>query len=76
MVNEIVDGQKKLSSEKDNVDEQENTLLSQLKFNASDPATFGITWERVPYNTGFSICIESMSKLFILIVPVLVALLF
>ena len=76
VVNELVNGEGK-SSKDDSSEEQENAVLSKLKFNVSDPATFGINWERVPYDKSFgNNLVASISKLFILMIPVLLALLF
>ncbi len=75
VVNEIVNNGKK-SSSKENSEEQDNTLFSRLQLNASDPASFGINWERVPYGKGFSNRVASISKYLILIMPILLVLLF
>jgi hypothetical protein len=73
IVNEIVnDGRKSPSYS----DEQEDSLLNKLQLNASDPATFGINWERVPYDKAFSNRVASISKLLVLIIPILLVLLF
>jgi hypothetical protein len=74
-VDEIADGEKvPLYKEFDGG--QGDTPLSRLYFNASNPATFGITWDRVPYEKDFSHRVASISKLLILIMPVLIVLLF
>jgi hypothetical protein len=76
VVNEVVNGGGK-SSKEDSSEERENKVLSKLKFNVSDPATFGINWDRVPYDTNVSNNpVASISKLFILMIPILLVLLF
>jgi len=70
-VNEIVNGEREPSSQRENDEEPENSLLSRLQINPSDPAIFGINWEPVPYNKGFSNRVTSLSKLLILILTIL-----
>lgn len=73
VVNEIVDDGKDLF---DSGEAQEPSRLSRLQLNASDPASFGINWERVPYDTDFSIPVASISKLLVLLMPILLVLIF
>ncbi len=75
VVNELVNGGGK-SSKEDSSEEQDNSILSRLKLNASDPSTFGINWERIPYDKNFSNSVVSISKLFILMMPILLVLFF
>ena len=74
IVNEIVDDAEKSNAEKDD-SEQLNAILVRSKINASDPASFGINWDRIPYN-DFSERVASISKLLILIMPVLLVFIF
>lgn len=69
VVNELVDGDEKSD------EDETNSLLFRSKINASDPASFGINWERVPYK-DFSDRVASISKLLILVMPVLLVLIF
>ncbi|CAF1263499.1 unnamed protein product [Adineta steineri] len=76
IVNEIVNNGETPLIYRDEINEKGDTLLSKLQLNASNPDTFGIQWDRVPYDTGFSNRIVSLSKLVILLLPILLVLLF
>ena len=73
VVNDIVNSAQKLS---DTDEDPEDLDFSQLQLNASNVASFGIDWNRVPYDVALSTRVESISKLLILLLPVLLALLF
>ena len=73
LVNDIVDGGKDSA---DSSEEQEPSRLSRLQLNTSNPASFGIDWERVPFDKDFSIPVASISKLLVLLMPILLVLLF
>lgn len=75
VVNEIANGDQK-SSSKESSEEDNNVVKPKLKFNASNPATFGINWKRVPFEKDFGNPAASISKLLILIMPILIVLLF
>lgn len=72
-VNDIVNGNQKPGSDQD--DDQERLRLAKLQWNASDPESFGINWERIPYDKDFSIPVASISKLLVLLMPILLVLL-
>lgn len=57
-------------------DPKEKEDQVKLQWNASNPASFGINWDPVHYETGFSSRIESVSRLIIFFIPILLALLF
>lgn len=73
VVNDIVNSAQK-HPETD--EDPEDLDFSQLQLNASNVASFGIDWNRVPYDDAVSSRVESITKLLILIMPILLALLF
>lgn len=75
VVNEIVNNDPK-SSSKESSEEDNEVNKPKLKFNASNPATFGINWKRIPFEKDFGNPAASISKLLILIMPILIVLLF
>lgn len=56
--------------------DRERSRLAKLQWNASDPDSYGINWERIPYDRAFSTPVASISKLLVLLLPVLLVLLF
>lgn len=76
IVNEIVNNERKSSTDREQSEGKDDSLLSKSQFNTSDPDSFGITWERVPYHKGFSNRVVSISKFLVLLMPVLLIVLF
>jgi hypothetical protein len=76
IVNEIVNNERKSSTYREQSEGKDDSLLSKSQFNTSDPDSFGITWERVPYHKGFSNRVVSISKFLVLLMPVLLIVLF
>ncbi|CAF1234724.1 unnamed protein product [Rotaria sordida] len=54
-------------------DEDENWL--KLKLNASDPNSFGVNWDRLPYDTSFSNRIASISSILLFLISILLVIL-
>jgi hypothetical protein len=55
----------------DSDEEREQAQQRNLKFNSSNPASFGINWDRISYNTGFNHRVAAISSLLILLIPIL-----
>lgn len=75
LVDELVNSDQGTSS-KESSEEDTAVIKPKLKFNASNPATFGINWQRIPFQRDFRNCAASISQFFILFMPILVVLLF
>ncbi|CAF3003766.1 unnamed protein product [Rotaria sp. Silwood2] len=52
-------------------DEDEDENGSKLKLNKSDPNSFGVNWERLSYDKGFSNRIASISSILLFLTPLL-----
>ncbi|CAF3529510.1 unnamed protein product [Rotaria socialis] len=77
VVNEIVNEESRILANGDATYEQDDgTSVHKFNPKESDPLSYNVNWERVPYNTDFSNRVVSMSKLAILIMPILLVLLF
>ena len=74
LVNDIVNANRQPGVETDL--DAERSRLAKLQWNASDPDSYGINWERIPYDRAFSTPVASISKLLVLLLPVLLVLLF
>ncbi|CAF1225318.1 unnamed protein product [Rotaria sp. Silwood1] len=77
VVNEILkNGKKSPSSTDSSEDDSIDVSKSKSKPYGSQTGNYGANWERISYDSAFSIRVESISKLLILIMPVLLVLIF
>ncbi|CAF1548878.1 unnamed protein product [Rotaria magnacalcarata] len=54
----------------------DNQAAFQLNFKTSDPKSFDINWDRVPYNTAFSTRAASISAALLILMPSLLLIIF
>ncbi|CAF2916181.1 unnamed protein product [Rotaria sp. Silwood2] len=76
VVNEIVDNEEKVPSSLNNNEEDDDLKHSQSNSHRSQAVNSVINWEPVHYDKDFSNRVASISKLLILIIPVLLVLIF
>ncbi|CAF1440854.1 unnamed protein product [Rotaria sordida] len=76
IIDTIVPGKSPVSTDTDafsDDDEDENWL--KLKLNTSDPNSFGVNWDRLPYDTSFSNRIASISSILLFLISILLVIL-